>query len=258
MRVPQCVRRYTDPLLSRIPVPIVSGVNRGSLWSLVSAGSGYASGRRAKDQMRLLALLLRRGEVVWDIGAHHGFVTLCASRNVGPEGVVHAFEPSASNRAALSRHVRWNRLSNVRLHPFALSNFDGECCFGTTATSRMSSLGCAGESVSVRRGDTLAGQGISPPPTFLKLDVEGAEADAIAGALPMLPRNARMLVAMHGREQDARCTELLVAAGFELVPSRALAAARSGRWRADPDLFCIGPDSDTRDADIGLLRASGF
>lgn len=208
--------------------------------------------------MRLLAALLRRGEVVWDIGAHHGFVTLCASRNVGPEGAVHAFEPSASNRAALRRHVRWNRLSNVSLHPFALSNFDGECCFGTTATSRMSTLGCAGEEVLVRRGATLTREGVSPPPTFLKIDVEGAEADAITGVLPILPRNARMLVAMHNREQDVRCMELLDAAGFELVPSRALAACRSGRWRADPDLFCIGPDSDTRDSDIGLLRAAGF
>src|SRR5687767_2781122 len=135
MRVPAGVRSFTDPILSRVPVPIVSGVNRGQWWSLVSAGSGYASGRRAAEQMRLLNALLRRGETVWDVGAHHGFVTLCAAKRVGPTGVVHAFEPCASNRAALRRHLRWNRLTNVEVHPYALSDADGESCFGSTATS---------------------------------------------------------------------------------------------------------------------------
>ena len=239
-------------------MPIVSGVNRGAWWSLVSAGSGYASGRRARAQMRLLAALLRRGETVWDVGAHHGFVTLCAAKRVGPRGVVHAFEPSASNQAALRRHVRWNRLANVEVHPFALSDSDGECCFGTTATSKMYTLGCEGETVAMRRGTTIAREGVSCPPTFLKIDVEGGERAALAGALPMLPRNSRMLIAMHGRAEDEECTALLDAAGYQLVPSAALQACRSGRWRADPDLFCIGPDCEGRERDLSMLRAAGF
>ena len=258
MRVPACVRSFTDPLLSRIPVPIAAGVNRGAWWSLVSAGSGYASGRRASTQMRLLAGLLRSGETVWDVGAHHGFVTLCAARQVGPGGMVHAFEPSASNQAALRRHVRWNRLSNVEIHPYALSDSDGVCCLGSTATSKMYALGCEGETVAVRRGTTIARDGESAPPTFLKIDVEGAEAAALAGTLAIIPRNARMLIAMHAREQDERCTALLEAAGYELVPSAALKACRTGRWRADPDLFCIGPDHDGRDHDLSMVRAADF
>ena len=258
MRVPASVRRLTDPLLRDIRVPVVSGVNRGRWWSLVSAGSGYASGLRAAPQMQILAALIRPGDIVWDVGAHHGFVTLCAARRAGPSGAVHAFEPSRSNQQALRRHVRWNRLGNVAVHPFALSNADGEESFGGSATSKMYSLGGGSESVVVRRGASIVNEGTCPAPTFMKVDVEGSEADAIEGTLPVLSRSARLLVAMHGPDADARCCELLEAAGFELLPSRELTESRRGRWRADPDLFCIGPDARGRDEDRELLRTSGF
>ena len=262
MRVPHAVRRVTDPLLGRLRVPVLSGVNRGRWWSVTSAGSGYASGRRAGRQMELLVGLLRPGDVVWDVGAHHGFVTLAAARRVGPAGVVHAFEPSARNRASLRRHVRWNTDrqggDNVVVHPFALGDHDGEACFGGSGTSKMYALGGGAETVAVRRADTLVARGVCPPPTFMKLDVEGAEGEALVAALPALPRSARLLVAVHGPEADARCTRLLKDAGFTLVPSRALEQCRRGPWRADPDLFCIGPASTTREADLALLRASGF
>jgi len=258
MQVPDVVRRVTDPLLGGVRIPVLSGVNRGRWWTLISAGSGYGSGRRAHAQMELLSSLLRPGEVVWDVGAHHGFVTLCAAGRAGPTGAVHAFEPSARNRAVLRRHVRWNRLRNVTVHPVALSDYDGEARFGGTGTSKMYALGAGTEAVTVRRGATLVAQGICPPPTFMKLDVEGAEADALAGALDVLPRCARLLIAVHGREADERCSTLLRAAGFELVPSRALERCRQGRWQADPDLFCLGPDATSREHDGALLRKAGF
>ena len=258
MHVPGIVRRVTDPLLSGVRVPVLSGVNRGRWWSLVSAGSGYASGRRASAQMQLLAALVQPDDVVWDVGAHHGFVTLCAARRVEGRGAVHAFEPSAPNRALLCRHARWNHLANTTVHPFALSCYDGESCFGGTGTSKMFALGAGPETVSVRRGDTLVAQGVCPPPTFMKIDVEGAEGSTIEGTLSVLPRNARLFIAVNGREADARCQELLGAAGFEMVPSRALERSRQGPWRSDPDLFCFGPECEARDRDRALLRAAGF
>ena len=258
MRVPAFVRPVTDRLLAGVRVPVVSGVNRGRWWSLISAGSGYASGRRASSQMELLAALVRPDDVVWDVGAHHGYVTLAAARQAGARGAVHAFEPSATNRAVLQRHVRWNRLGNVAVHPYALSDFDGALNFGGNGTSKMYALGAGSETVDVRRGATLVEQGVCAPPTFMKIDVEGAEGEAIAGTLPVLPRSARLFVAVHGPAADERCRHLLDAAGFELVPSRALEESRRAEWRSDPDLFCIGPECESRERDLALLRASGF
>jgi FkbM family methyltransferase len=258
MRVPGFVRQLTDPLLGPVRVPVLSGVNRGRWWSLISAGSGYASGRRAAPQMELLASLVQPGDVVWDIGAHHGYVTLFAARRTGAAGRVHAFEPSATNREHLQRHVRWNGLRNVTVHPFALSDHDGESAFGGTGTSKMYALGAGPETVRVRSAASLVAAGVCAPPTFVKIDVEGAEAGTVAGLLSALPRTARLLIAMHGREVDAQCSALLAGAGFELVPSRALERSRAGGWVSDPDLFCIGPDHPGRERDIGLLRAAGF
>jgi len=260
MRVPAAVRQVTDPMLGRLRVPVLSGVNRGRWWSLVSAGSGYGTGRRASGQMSLLCALLRPGDTMWDVGAHHGSVTMCASRAVGARGAVHAFEPSARNRAVLARHVRWNRLANVHVHPYALSTADGTACFGGCGSSKTYALGAGEEQVVVRSGASLVATGVSRPPTFLKLDVEGAEADALAGILPVLPRSARLLVAMHGREADRRCAALLADAGYLTVPSNALARSRAGHWDADPDLFCSGPEQPAaeRARDLALLHAREF
>ncbi len=261
MRVPRFVRQLTDPLLGPLRVPVLSGVNRGRWWSLISAGSGYASGRRAAPQMELLASLIRPGDVVWDVGAHHGYVTLFAARRVsanGTRGAVHAFEPSAKNRNQLQRHVHWNGLGNLTVHPFALSDHDGESSFGGTGTSKMYALGAGPERVSVRSAATLVAQGVCEAPTFMKIDVEGAEAGTVAGALPVLPRTARLLIAMHNREVVAQSSALLRDAGFELVPSRGLARSRAGDWVSDPDLFCIGPDHPDRERDLALLRAADF
>lgn len=258
MRVPTFVRRVTDPLLTVVRVPVLSGVNRGRRWSLVSAGAGYATGRRAHRQMELLSRLLRPGDVMWDVGAHHGFVTLAASRRVGPGGQVHAFEPSMRNRALLLRHVRWNDAANVAVHPFALGACDGEACFGGDFSSKTFALGGGGERVPVRTAASLVAGGTCTVPTFAKVDVEGAEGDMLAGAMPVLHDDARLMIAMHTREADTQCRALLEARGFTMVASQALEACRAGQWASDPDLFCIGPAASGREADLQALRDAGF
>ena len=64
--------------------------------------------------------------IVLDIGAHHGFYTLLASRKVGKKGKVIAFEPSPRKRRKLIWHCRLNRTDNVWIESCALGSFDGE------------------------------------------------------------------------------------------------------------------------------------
>jgi len=258
VRLPSFVRQLTDPLLLDLRVPVLSGSNRGRWWSLISAGSGHATGRRTAGQLALLDRLLRPGDVVWDVGAHHGFVMLTAARAVGPEGTVWAFEPSALNRAVLERHLFWNDVPNAMLLPYALADHQGEDSFGGDGTSKTFRLGAGEETVQVRRGDRLIEEGMCPAPTFVKIDVEGAEADALAGLLPALPPSARLVIAIHDRWADRRCVELLRAASFDLRPSAALVACRDGDWVSDPDLFSYGPTATGVEADLELLRTSRF
>lgn len=258
MRVPQSIRRFTDPLFERIPVLIAGGVNRGLWWNLASAGSGYASGRRAALQMRCIASVMNPGDVVWDVGAHHGYVTLCAARRVGASGSVHAFEPSARNRRLLARHVSWNGFDNVVIHRFALSSYNGTATFGGTDTSKMLHLGGGSEHVEVRTADSLVASGAIPAPTFVKVDVEGAEADLLQGAGDLLRRNARLVIAMHSRDVFAQCAAILRAAGNSLVESRALSACEGADWIGDPDLYSAGPARTDKAREADELRAVGF
>lgn len=257
MKLPAPVRRVLDPLSERIPVPIISGVNVGRWWALASAGSGYASGTRARAQMHILQALLRRGDVAWDVGAHHGYVSLMASRRAGREGSVHAFEPSQLNGRILSRHLRWNGCENATVHALALGDSDGYASFGGGDTSKMHALGQGDERVRVRTGAAMIREGLCAAPTFLKVDVEGAEAGFLAGLGDELPRHARLVIAMHSAQADRDCTAWLTARGFVLRPSRALEASRDGTWRSDPDLYAFGPTADTDGAMQHMLRACG-
>lgn len=257
MRIPGFVRSWLDPLTERIPVPVIGGVNRGRWWSLVSAG-GYATGRRAEAQMAVFQQLISPGDIVWDVGAHHGYVTLLAAARVQPDGWVYPFEPGRQNRRVLKRHVRWNRLRNVAVQECALASYDGTARFGGGTTSKMHTLGGGEEEVAVRRGESLVRSGAVRAPTFLKIDVEGAEGDVLTGALPILPSRAVMLVAIHSATADLQCTSLLQAHGFELFPSRALSRARRSGWRGDADLLCVGPDHHDDGRTTRLLRTGYF
>lgn len=258
MRAPTVVRGLTDPLLELLRVPIMTGANRGCWWSLVSAGAGHGTGLRSAAQTRLIRGLLQPGDIMWDVGAHHGFMTLCAARRVGATGQVHAFEPAARNQRLLRRHVAWNGVRNVVIHPCALSSFSGSAGFGGTGTSRTWRLGGGAETVPVCTATELVAAGACPAPGFIKIDVEGAEADVIEGARPILTDRVRLLVAVHSREADSRCTALLRDLGFDLIPSRALELCRAGPWSSDPDLFCVGPAHPGRDRDRAVLRANRF
>ena len=69
--------------------------------------------------------LLRPGMTVLDIGAHHGYYTLLASRRVGPQGKVLAVEASSRERKRLGLHLRINGCRNVQLESRALGEAEG-------------------------------------------------------------------------------------------------------------------------------------
>ena len=267
MQLPHVVKRITRPIIGRVPVTISGGPNQGLRWSLASSGNGFRRGTREPERMVHLDSLVHPGDTVWDVGAHYGYVTLLLARRVAPTsrsrtstsaGTLHAFEPASQSRWYLSRHVRWNGLDNVTVHPYALSDFDGESVFGGGDSSQLNALGGGDESVQVRRASTLVRARSCPPPTFMKIDVEGAEAEVLRGALEILPPDARLFVATHSKEKYDACRALMASAGFEGVPATAIERARSEDWPGDPDVFFFGPGYERAADDLRRLRESGF
>jgi FkbM family methyltransferase len=131
-------------------------------------------------------------EVFWDIGGHIGSVSIRAAEHPGIR-TVHAFEPNPKTHQALALNLHLNPDLPVTAHPLALSNRR------ETRSLRPGSADNTGQarltdadridpdvntSVSVRCDtvDHLVRSGALPPPTLVKLDVEGWEGEVLAGA----------------------------------------------------------------------------
>lgn len=244
MQLPFAVRALGQRLFANVTVRIASGVNQGMRWSVVTSGRGYGSGMFGKQRLQVLDALLQPGDCCWDVGAHKGFVTLAASRMVGPEGTVVAAEPAARNRWFLERHIEWNAIDNVVTVPAALSGERGHAAFGGRGDSLAYALGHGNETVAVRTLPGIAEERALPLPDVLKIDAEGEEAAILEGAGNALRSDAAVLLSVHGRRMHAACTHTLRARGFLIVESRemALCSADPERpWTSDYDLLALGP-----------------
>ncbi len=255
-RLPQPVRKLGTRLLGSIPVRIRGGPNAGLRWSLASAGRGYRTGTFDEERVRAIVRLLRTGDRVWDVGAHKGYVTLAAARAVGPDGRVVAIEPAGANRALLERHLRWNDVRNVRLMPVAMGEADGETRIGGPGSSLTFSAGRGDEVVSCRSIGSLVEREGLPPPTVLKIDVEGSEAAVLRGGADHLGPEALIWVSLHGRRLYHECRAVLEGRGFRLFESPAVAALvadPSRTWRGDPEVLAVGPDRGIGDSEIRAM-----
>ena len=258
LTMPKSIKRFTNPVVGRIPIWIIGGVNKGARWSLAAAGGGYGSGKRETRQMQILWTMMRPDDIVWDLGAHYGFITLCAARRVHERGHVHSFEPSKTNHWLLQRHVRWNHLKNVTVHNCAVGGFDGTTTFGGGATSKQHKLGGGGEEVQVRTIASLVGSGEARPATFMKMDVEGAEGEILSAGMSSIAPSTRMLIAVHSFDVYNACMASLRAADYTVVESARMQRFRSTRWGGDADLMAFGPAWRDAQRDAAELKRLGF
>ncbi len=146
-----------------------------------------ATGSYELETRRTLARLLQPGGHLVDCGANLGFFTVVAARMVGSTGRVDAIEPDPGNRRRLADHVALNGLTNVTIHPVAaaatsgvLTLYQPSADLNHGQASGYPALVPGGHPVEVRsdRLDHL----VQLVPDVVKLDVEGAELEAVRGA----------------------------------------------------------------------------
>jgi FkbM family methyltransferase len=147
-----------------------------------------------------VARYLRQGMFVLDIGAHHGFYTLLASKLVGPAGRVFAFEPSPREQKALRLNLLLNRCNNVSTQAVALGDEETEADFYVVSDQQtgFNSLRRPGISspttqvkVRVKRLDDWLREARVDRVDFVKLDVEGGELAVLQGGANFLGRRPR-------------------------------------------------------------------
>lgn len=212
--MPSILRATLRQALRLIPrqtaLPILRGPLRGMRWIKGAADNGCWAGTYEKAIQDVFLAYVKPGFIVYDIGANAGFYTLLASRLVGASGRVHAFEPLPENLSYLRRHVEINRLSNVRVAGAAVSSAVGEMRFSRAAESSQGRLTADGEfAVQTVTLDSL------PPPDFIKMDIEGAELDALRGGAATLKRHAPVVVlATHNYDLQDSCRAFLQSLGY--------------------------------------------
>lgn len=142
---------------------------------------------------RFLIKTVKPQDIFFDIGANVGFFSLLAMKLTAE--TVHAFEPTPETYNLLERNVLNKKIT---LNQIALSNSDGTTDFFTCddpASSGINSLYKENvDKESMRRivvkkmtlDHYCASHSIAP--SFIKIDVEGAEADVIEGGLDCLKK----------------------------------------------------------------------
>lgn len=182
--------------------------------------------------------LLRPGQVVVDVGANLGLLTLAFARAVGPAGRVLAVEPAEETFGALERQVRINDLKHVTAIHAALADKPGAMRLYHHADPGRNSLVAGasddGEEVPVTTLDALLAEHGIGRVDVLKIDVEGAEPLVLAGAAKTLGHRPVVVFEIHSqaanRTADPHAAWTALAAlgyGFRVVTEGGLSPVTS-------------------------------
>jgi FkbM family methyltransferase len=220
--------RYPLGLIPKtLVLPILSGPGRGLRWVAGAGTHGCWIGTYERDRQQRLFELLKSGECFLDIGANVGFYSLLASRLVGPQGTVHAFEPFPRNLEFVRRHIGLNNIQNINVHATAISDGDDRTMrFATCESPSCGHLTDANEGqsqidVRVTSLDALWKRNAFLKPAVIKIDVEGAEFGVLSGGIQLL-RECRpiILLAGHGTAVQQRCCQLLQSWNYRVQVDR--------------------------------------
>jgi FkbM family methyltransferase len=177
-------------------------------------------------------------KIVWDIGAHIGYQSLCFANLTKPNGKVYAFEPSPNNFDNLTSNIFINRdaLDNIEAFNYALGDKTQKTSFwvskskndSTTMGGYLSHVTPA-ESKSAYKNfqlidietftiDYLLGTTKFILPDIIKIDVEGAELLVLLGAVELLKSNKKpvLIIEIHSILLMFEINNLLKNMGYQI------------------------------------------
>jgi FkbM family methyltransferase len=170
-----------------------------------------------------LKKIVKTGDIIYDVGANIGYLSLLLSRLCGPGGRVLSFEPSPINFRRLQRNVELNREDNIT--PLKLAASDSE------ATGFLSE---EGSSSSIKSNGSTAGDGCSQiqmirlddfvfrdkhlQPNLLKIDIEGHAGHCLGGMKEIL-RTVRpsLVLELHHEEEAGAVYSILAEHSYRVT-----------------------------------------
>lgn len=170
------------------------------------------------DFSNALSSAVQRGWVCYDVGGYKGYYAgIMALRGASK---VYVFEPMPENIHRIERLIELNSRLPVQLIKAAVSDEDGSAVFRImdeatmgkleSSTFQRSETSVKEISVQCVRLDTLIGDKKIEAPDFIKIDVEGAEAFVLEGAMNMLrEKRPVLMIEIHSKEIGMKVNEML-------------------------------------------------
>jgi FkbM family methyltransferase len=156
-------------------------------------GMGFKPRFSLSKEEKFLTNLNFNGKTIVDVGAYIGMYSLFFARAAGRKGKVFSFEPNPKNYEELVFNLELNALKNVKAYNLALGRDKSEMKLVVPAYSSRGSLNsevqrkllktenCGCFDVKVESLDNLIKNGLVLKPDFIKIDVEGFEAEVLEG-----------------------------------------------------------------------------
>jgi FkbM family methyltransferase len=213
------------PVTNRLEYTVKSGVAEGLKRR---GGLGFFHRPPTVEEQFVRSLNLR-GRVIYEIGAYEGIFTIYFASQATR---VIVFEPHPVNQKTLSNNVALNGFTNVTLRPVGLGSRrqDAVLVYPRDEPARASIEPAVSAAITREGGhyetipvtiDTLDEQIVSadlPPPSFIKIDAEGAEYDILVGARNTLQKHRPdLMIEIHGAGGDARSHARRIAALLENI-----------------------------------------
>jgi FkbM family methyltransferase len=146
---------------------------------------------------------VRPGSICLDIGAAQGYFTVLMAKLSGPDGAVHAFEPSE-----LCERIAYHAELNGRDHVLAPVSAHKRFVVGDAVQS---------DPLSATVDEVVARDASLERVDVIKIDVDGAEADVLRGANRTLERfRPHLFVEVHSRDLLNECWRILDGYGYPL------------------------------------------
>ena len=198
-------------------------------------GFWFRSSQREAPTMEMLKRLIAPGQYVLEAGGHIGFMALYFSYLVGPGGKVVVFEPGDNNLPYLTTNV--GSKSNTTIVREAVGDFDGEISLFVEGLTGQNNSIFADYSlfeankaaahlaedyretkVPIVKIDTYVARSGNAP-DFLKVDIEGAELEALIGASRVLAEHKpAVMVEITRRPEEV--VDLMTRQGYVLFDDR--------------------------------------
>lgn len=213
------LRRRLPPAFGRRPLYVTPDS------ALAYLKPGFAAFR---DLIAIASDSIQEDECVWDIGANVGIFSLMASHRVGPLGTVVCVEPDPFLASLVQRSAQLppNRDRTINVLCAAVSSRTEVAQFSIAERGRASSS-LQETNARSQTGGTRYTQFVPtttldamltafPPPTLIKIDVEGAERLVLEGGRRLLEVHRPRLYIEVGHSQSMAVSTVLRSLDYDL------------------------------------------